>query len=226
MAGSNGGFVVLALVCVGSLGIAALVPGSYGELPRQPGNLDGVLSLRAILALLIIFAFFLFIGALWAFLEPLGAQDGIGAQSVGLLVSLSLAVQVLGALAATWTERRLHYHLAIVICSIIAISGCVVLAGHPSLAMFWAAVLVIAFLWMFIIPYQIGLAVSADSSRSTALLIPAAQLLGAAFGPLAASLFITDDVKAVPYFGICALITSLVLLGLFLVVSRSRDIAA
>ena len=181
--GSNGGFLALAVVCLASLAVAALVPANYGELPRQSGNIDGVLSLRAILALLIIFGFFLFIGALWAFLEPLGAQYGIGAQSVGLLVSLSLAVQVLGALAATWTERRIHFRLAIVMCSIVAIAGCVVLAGQPSLPMFWAAVLVIAFLWMFIIPYQIGLAVAADSSRSTALLIPAAQLLGAAIRP-------------------------------------------
>ena len=99
--GSNGGFLVLAVVSLASLVISALVPGSYGELPSQPGNLDGVLSLRAILALLVIFTFFLFIGALWAFLEPLGATVRHRRPSVELLVSVSLAVQVLGALAAS-----------------------------------------------------------------------------------------------------------------------------
>jgi hypothetical protein len=78
---------------------------------------------------------------------------------------------------------------------------------------------------MFITPYQIGLAVAADSSRSTALLIPAAQILGAALGPLAASIFITNDnVGIVPWFGMSALLCSLALFGVFLMFSRRRAI--
>ena len=144
------------------------------------------------------------------------------------MVSASLAVQVLGALTATSTEaahplssgdRHLQRH-----------RDCRHASSLPAsrpLAMFWAAVLVIGFLWMFIVPYQIRLAVAADSSRSTALLVPAAQLLGAAFGPLAASLFIVADaVKAVPYFGIGARSPAWCCSALFLAVSRGRAVAA
>ncbi len=223
--GSSGGFHVLAIVCLGSLAISALVPGEYGELPKQPSNMDGVFSVRAILALLVIFTFFLFIGSLWAFLEPLGALYAIDAQTVGLLVSASLAFQVLGAVCATWIDRHLDYRLSIILCVLAAIAASAILADHPSISMFWAAALVIAFLWMFITPYQIGLAVAADSSRSTALLIPAAQILGAALGPLAASVFITNDnVGIVPWFGMGALLCSLGLFGMFLMFSRRRAI--
>ncbi|QND53888.1 MFS transporter [Phyllobacterium sp. 628] len=224
--GSNGGFHVLAGICVLSLAAAFFVPSEYGLLPKQVSNMDGVLTVRAILALLAIFTFFLFIGSLWAFLEPLGARYGIDAQTVGLLVSASLAFQVLGAVTATFVDRRLDYRVSIVVCALIAIAASAVLANHPSVSLFWTAALVIAFLWMFITPYQIGLAVAADSSRSTALLLPAAQILGAALGPLAASAFITnDDVGVVPWFGIAALLCSLALFGVFLVSSRRRAVA-
>ncbi|MBA8880655.1 MFS transporter [Phyllobacterium myrsinacearum] len=223
--GSSGGFHVLAAVFALSLIVAYFVPSEYGDLPKQPSNMDGVLTVRAILALLALFTFWLFIGALWAFLEPLGARYGIEARSVGLLVSTGLAFQVLGVLCATWIDRRLDYRLAIVACSLVAMSAAAILAANPSLQMFWIAVLAITFVWMFIAPYHIGLAVAADSSRSSALLVPAAQILGAAMGPIAASLFITnDDVGIVPVFGMGALLCSLALFGTFLLFSRRRAI--
>jgi MFS transporter, DHA1 family, inner membrane transport protein len=82
--------------------------------------------------------------------------------------------------------------------------------------LFWAASLAIGFVWMFIIPFQVGMAVAADQTRSTALLVPAANLIGAGLGPLAASIFIAgNDVGPVPYFGIGAVVASIALLVLF-----------
>ncbi|SOC36151.1 hypothetical protein SAMN05892877_102364 [Rhizobium subbaraonis] len=57
---------------------------------------------------------------------------------------------------------------------------------------------------------------SADPSPRTALLVPAAQLLGAALGPAGASLLISDeDVRAVPFFGMACLAATLLLLAVF-----------
>jgi MFS transporter, DHA1 family, inner membrane transport protein len=225
--GANTGFLVLAVVSLVSVGLAALVPTEYGELPRQKGSMDGVLTLRSILALLGIFAFFMFVGAIWAFLEPLGRQNGIDSQTVAFMVSASLAAQVLGALAATWLQAHIGYRAAILVCSLLGLAAAAVLGIGPTLAQFWGAVLVIGFIWMFIVPFMIGQTVDADSSRSTALLIPAAQLFGAALGPLAASmLVIGDDARAVPMFSIGAVIASLVLFGLFLIAARRRRVVA
>ncbi len=224
--GANAGFLVLAVVCLVSVAAALLGPAEYGELPKQKGSMDGVLTLRSILALLGIFAFFMFVGAIWAFLEPLGGQNGINSQTVAFMVSASLAAQVLGALAATWLQAHIGYRIAIPACSLLGLAASIVLGIHPTLAQFWGAVLVIGFIWMFIIPFMIGQTIDADSSRSTALLIPAAQLFGAALGPLAAStLVVGDDARAVPMFSIGAVIASLVLFGLFLIATHRRAIA-
>jgi len=224
--GADTGFLVLAVVCVASLLVAFLVPAEYGDIPKEGGSMDGVLTLRSILALLGILAFFMFIGAIWAFLEPLGGQNGIDSQTVAFMVSASLAAQVLGALAATWLQARIGYRAAILGCGLVGVAAAVVLGTGASLPMFWLAVLAIGFVWMFIIPFQIGQTVDADSSRSTALLVPAANLLGAALGPLLASLFVVgDDAGAIPVFSIGAVLVSLVLFGLFLVASRRRAIA-
>jgi MFS family permease len=224
--GSNAGFLVLAIVSLVSVAAALLGPGEYGELPKQKGSMDGVLTLRSMLALLGIFAFFMFVGAIWAFLEPLGGQNGIDSQTVAFMVSASLAAQVLGALAATWLQAHIGYRAAILACSLLGLAASVVLGIGPTLAQFWGAVLVIGFIWMFIIPFMIGQTIDADSSRSTALLIPAAQLFGAALGPLAAStLVVGDDARAVPMFSVGAVIASLMLFGLFLIATRRRVIA-
>ena len=224
--GADVGFLVLAVVCLVSVVLATLVPAEYGAIPKRKESMDGVLTLRSILALLSILAFFMFVGAIWAFLEPLGGQNGIDAQTVAFMVSASLAAQVLGALAATWLQAYIGYRVAVIVCSLLGLTASIVLGIGPSLAQFWGAVLVIGFIWMFVIPFMIGQTIDADSSRSTALLIPAAQLFGAALGPLAASMLVVgDDARAVPMFSIGAVIASLVLFALSLIATRRRVIA-
>ena len=112
-AGSKGGFFALSVISLASLVVVTSVPSRYEELPKSVESLDGVLRLRSLSALAVIFFFFVFIGAIWAFLEPLGTQYGIDSQAIGVLVSASLAMQVLGAAMATWLEARLDYRVAL-----------------------------------------------------------------------------------------------------------------
>jgi hypothetical protein len=49
------------------------------------------------------------------------------------------------------------------------------------------------FVWLFLMPFQVRLAFAADPTGRIAVLVPALQLLGSAFGPLITSLFVTDD---------------------------------
>jgi len=196
------------------------------ELPKDE-NLANVLTVPSLTALLSVFCYFMFFGAVWAFLEPLGAQYGIDGRTVGLIVSASLAVQVLGAMTATAFEARIDYRLAIVAIGVIAFASSVVLASGPGLTTFWAAALVMGFILLFIVPYQIRLAIIADETRTAVLLVPAAQLFGLAIGPIAASLLIDGkDFRPVPEFAAASAVASVALLGLFvLVVRRGRAIA-
>ena len=220
--GSAGGFIVLAAVCVASLAVAFSVPADYADLPKDE-NLANVLTVPAMTALLSVFCYFMFFGAVWAFLEPLGAQYGIDGRTVGLIVSASLAVQVLGAMTATAFEARIDYRLAIVAIGAVAFVSSLVLASGPGLATFWVAALVMGFILLFIVPYQIRLAITADETRSAVLLVPAAQLFGLAIGPIAASALIDGkDFRPVPEFAAAGAVASVALLGLFVFVARRR----
>ncbi|TGV94059.1 MFS transporter, partial [Mesorhizobium sp. M2D.F.Ca.ET.145.01.1.1] len=125
--------------------IAFAVPADYADLPKDE-NLANVLTGPSITALLSVFCYFMFFGAVWAFLEPLGAQFGIDGRTVGLIVSASLAAQVLGAMTATVFEARIDYRLAIAAIGIVALAASLVLASGPSLTAFWVAALVMGFI--------------------------------------------------------------------------------
>jgi DHA1 family inner membrane transport protein len=225
-AGSAGGFIVLAVVCVASLAVAFTVSSDYADLPKDE-NLANVLTVPSLTALLSVFCYFMFFGAVWAFLEPLGAQFGIDGRTVGLIVSASLAVQVLGAMTATVFEARIDYRLAIAAIGTVALVCSLVLAGGPGLTTFWVAALVMGFILLFIVPYQIRLAITADETRTAVLLVPAAQLFGLAIGPIAASLLIDGkDFRPVPEFAAASAVASVALLGLFMLVSRRRRAVA
>ena len=176
----------------------------------------------SILSLLSIFAFLMFIGALWAFLEPLGGQFSIPAETVGLMVSASLLSQLIGALLATWAERRIPYSLVLTVACVLAMLIAYCLKNDPTLAIFWICTLATGFIWLFVTPYQIALAVAADENRKIALLVPAAQLFGAAIGPIGASLFLDGtDFRPVAMFALGSALVSLLLLAGFTVLLRS-----
>ncbi|WP_027055322.1 MFS transporter [Mesorhizobium erdmanii] len=221
-AGSAGGFLILAVVCVLSLVVAFIVPADYANLPKEE-NLANVLTVPSVTALLCVFCYFMFFGSVWAFLEPLGAQFGIDGRTVGLIVSASLAVQVMGAMTATAFEARIDYRLAIAVIGTVALVASLVLASGPGLSTFSVTALIMGFILLFIVPYQIRLAITADDTRTAVLLVPAAQLFGLAIGPVAASLLIDGkDFRPVPEFAAASATASVLLLGLFALVARRR----
>ncbi|MDG4909770.1 MFS transporter [Mesorhizobium sp. WSM4898] len=221
-AGAAGGFVALGVVCLLSLVVAWIVPDDYADLPKDE-HFANVLTLPAITALLSIFCYFMFFGAVWAFLEPLGAEFGIDGRTVGLMVSASLAAQVMGAMTATVFEARIDYRFAITVIGAIATISSVLLASGPGLLVFWSVAMVMGFILLFIVPYQIRLAITADETRNAVLLVPAAQLFGLAIGPVAASLLIDgQNFRPVPEFAAASALASVALLGVFVLVARPR----
>jgi len=88
---------------------------------------------------------------------------------------------------------------------------------------FWAVALVMGFILLFIVPYQIRLAITADETRNAVLLVPAAQLFGLAIGPIAASFLIDGtNFRPVPEFAAATALASVLLLGVFVLVARRR----
>jgi MFS transporter, DHA1 family, inner membrane transport protein len=216
--GSAGGFETLAIISLASLVIVYFLPVRYGALPTPDDSAaSGLLRPQPLLALFGIFLFYMFLGALWAFLEPLGADAGIDSSTVGLMVSASLGAQVAGALLATLVEARLPFRPVLILASLLAVVIAVAISQKPDVIAFWGLAMMTGFIWLFVVPFQIRLAVEADAARGAALLVPAAQLVGAALGPAGASFFIESGSSApIAWFAAASALASAVVILLTL----------
>ena len=81
------------------------------------------------------------------------------------------------------------------------------------------------FVWLFMMPFHIGLALRVDPAGRVAVLVPAAQLTGSAFGPLVVSLIVVgDDAGPAPF--VSAAFALVALAGLAaLALARGRSAA-
>jgi hypothetical protein len=222
--GSAGGFSLLAVVSIAAVATIPRLNDDYGPLPEAAATAETAASgLKPVAAVLTIFTLYLFAGAIWAYLEPLGGQSGIDAATVGVIVSVSLLVQVSGALAATALAPHVRYPFVIGGAAIAALLIAVGFATGAGPALFWLLALATGFLWLFVMPWQISMTLAADPSRRTALLVPAAQLFGAAIGPAAAAAFITaSDFHPAAWFAAVAAASSLAFLILLLTLDGRR----
>jgi hypothetical protein len=191
--GWAGGFRVLAVLSAGLLvlapalrpGLARLTTSGSGLPPRSTAT---VVTFGVILAQMGA------IGALWAYLDPLGRGAGLTGTQVGALISAVLLLQVAGGSTAAWVVRRLGAPSVLMVASVLLASLALGLHGQPSILLFCALCGLFGFVWLFLMPFQVRLAFAADPVGRVAVLVPALQLLGSAFGPLLASLlFVTDD---------------------------------
>ncbi|WP_254461377.1 MFS transporter [Xanthomonas sacchari] len=210
-AGWKGGFAAMAATCLLVLPLAAALPApaSLAAAAGVPCAASATARLRwspATLApLLVAFLQMAAIGALWAYLEPLALRAGLDAHAAQLQTSWVLGMQIVGGLAAIYWVRRLSVTATLTLGSV---ALCLVAAamyrvpGHPAPG-FAAVCVAFGFAWMFLMPFHVGLALRADAQGRVAVLVPAAQLIGSACGPLLASLLLhADDPAPVPLVGL------------------------
>lgn len=207
-AGWKGGFVAMAATSLLAAGLAAALPAPATLAPAVSAA-SATARLRwsaATLApLLVAFLQMSAIGALWAYLEPLALRAGLDAHAAQLQTSWVLGMQIVGGLAAIYWVRRLPVTATL---TLGGLALCLVAAamyrvpGGAALG-FAAVCVVFGFAWMFLMPFHVGLALRADAQGRVAVLIPAAQLIGSACGPLLASLLLhADDPAPVPLVGL------------------------
>ena len=217
-AGWPGGFAVLAVL---SAAVALLAPALRPGLTTLTESESGLppRSAATVLTFCIVLTQMGAIGSLWAYLDPLGREIGLTGAQVGTLISAVLVLQVLGGSTAAWVVRRLGAPAILSGASILLGSLALGLHFQPPALVFCVVCGAFGFVWLFLMPFQIRLALSADPTGRIAVLVPALQLLGSALGPLVTSAFVTDDnARPVPW--VCA---SFALVALCLLVGgRSR----
>lgn len=226
--GWQAGFVALAIASLLACVLARWQPRRVEPLvPAATPKLRW--TLPSVLTLATVFAQLAAIGSLWAYLEPLGKSAGLDAQSSQTLISGVLLMQVIGGCAAAVVVRR--FMAMSILAAGALVLGTIALGIHwlPAGATVRFALLCAAFgfAWLFLMPFHIGLAFRADPAGRVAVLVPAMQLLGSAFGPLVASLIVTgEDAGPVPMvsavFALLAVITLAALRGRSPVIASRR----
>ena len=187
----------IAPLSMAALGVVALLaafalPRGFEPLEREP-TASGLPPLRGWMVLLAVVLVNACIVGAWVYLEPLGAQAKIPHATVALATPLSLAMQILGAGCATLLAGRAPWIVALVGACVVLIAATLGLSLLPSAAPFLVLQAIFGFTWLFILPYFVPLAIEMDATRRTALLGNAANLVGSALGPLAASMLVGDS---------------------------------
>jgi hypothetical protein len=211
-AGSHVGFGILAAVTAAGLMFVPLLPCAYTPLARDP-EAGARVPARGFVALAGVLFYLAFIVSIWVYVEPLATGRGVPAALVHLIAPLSLAMQVMGAAAATVLSGRFRPALTIVVVALVNLGLLALMAFPPSPIAFVAATALFGFLWLFAMPFQVPLVIAADPTRRAAVLIGGAQLAGSSLGPFAAGMVVHDaDVAPVLWFGVAALVLAVALL--------------
>ena len=182
-AGSGTGFTLLAGITAAGLLAVPLLPHGYAPLVASDAAADARLGMRGVMALLGVLLYLACVVAVWVYVEPLGLARGVPEAWVRMVAPLSLAMQVLGAGAATLLAGRIPPRATIVAVAIADLALIAVMAAPPSAQAFVAASATFGFLWLFAMPFQIPLVIAADPTRRAAQLIGGAQLAGSGAGP-------------------------------------------
>lgn len=198
--GWQGGFVALGLLVLLPCLLAFVQPARLS--PLAPPAVSGFRwSAATLQPLAVVFLQLAALGAFWAYLEPLGQSVGLDARSAQTLVAAVLVMQVVGGSVAALAVRRLPLVPTLVVCSmaLAAVTATIHQLPAGGVRTFSIACALFGFVWLFMLPFHIGLAFRADPSGRLAGLVPAAQLLGSAFGPLTASFMVEgNNASAVP----------------------------
>lgn len=223
--GPNGAFMLMAAISVLAAGLSLRGHESYEPLAKgQSGEGTGI-SLKGAAGLLCVFFFMSFSVGLWVYLEPLAVHAGMSQEDAGGLIALSLVAQLAGGLAATAIGPRWSPFLSLLIGGILNLGVAAILQSGPTGLSFTLASMGFGFLWIFMMPFQTQLLIRIDPSRRTAMQLGTAQLLGCAFGPLSASLLLSDATigEAPAFFATFMVVAIFILVGLS---ARRRTVPA
>lgn len=211
--GWSGAFALLAALLFLPILLARALPPTLRPLP-QPAAGAFAWTPNKVLPLFVVFLQLATLGALWAYIEPLGVEVGFRPTAVQTLVAACLGIQVVGGLCGSALVRALSAPAVLLAGSTLlcAVALGVSYTEGGGATAFVVLCALFAFTWLFITPFQMRFAFDADASGRVASLIPAAQIFGIACGPLIASFFVEGEhAQAVPYvsaaFGALATLT-------------------
>ena len=155
------------------------------------------------------------IGAYWTYIDLAARSDGADPEWVGLILTLSSLLSVVGCMFATLLSNRyglLRPLLVTLVCMAIIVG---MLANGITDTNILISAFSFNFLWIFIDVYQMSTIANVDNKGRFASLMPGAQGLGQWIGPNAAATILSTNLGYSGVFVMCAA-AALVAMSLYL----------
>jgi len=170
----------------------------------------------ALIALMIYFAG---LSGIWAFVERIGAGNGLATDTIGMCLSFSLLGGASGAFCAAWWGDKYGSTLPLLISSVLLLAVMAIFSAPLNVSAFALASFVFCYAWNYGLPYQMGLVVSLDQKGSLAVLMSSFLSVGAIIGPAVGGMLIVSE----GYGGLYMVMALAVVMGLGLFLSLHRQ---
>jgi predicted MFS family arabinose efflux permease len=128
-------------------------------------------------------------GAVWTFMERMGATSGISAHDVNLAVSLCTLAGVVGAIATMFPSRRLGVLPPLVLSTLLSV-GCVWIMRTPSAGLFIFSLCGFTFGWLAFATVQFAVIAQADRAGTATIAMSTAWYAGFTIGPYLSGLLV------------------------------------
>ena len=186
-------FYVWGALCIVAIAAAMRLP-AHAAKTADPGmavpdmNKNSAPLAAIMLTLAGILVYNVSVGIAWANLFLIGVDAGLGEQPIADALLICQFTAVGGALGALWFAERVGNLWPVLVGLLGGAAAIALTLGSPGYAAaFLVALIAFNTLWNFAMPFILGLAASLTPSGRLMSTAIAFQMLGLAFGPLAAS---------------------------------------
>jgi predicted MFS family arabinose efflux permease len=191
--GFQGLNLVLAAVTL-LLGISALwIPG--GRSAMATGSVVTCATVSASsgtvwIGLIALTLYFAALSGVWAFLERLAGANGLSISQIGGALAIAMVGGVLGGLAAVVVGARWGRKFPLLGSTLLFVAVFLFYSGGFQTLGFTLATFLFIAAWNYVLAYQMAIISELDRDGRYAVLMPAAQALGAIVGPAVAGMLI------------------------------------
>jgi hypothetical protein len=190
--GANGGYVTVAVAAALAIPVALFLPRSLGASATPGAETSGAPPLRGWVALGGTLCMAASLTAVGVYVIPLAQQAGLSVAVGRTSISVGLACQMAGGALATVIAGRVRYITVFWLCAAVFAATWGAYAVH-SPAWLFIGMTGLSGLAAFVAgPFLLPMTVEADPSRRATMQSGAVQLLAGAFGPLLASMSVSD----------------------------------
>lgn len=191
--GLSGAYYLFAALGAGVLVVFALsIPsgqGAEGGAPEGAGPLS--LTSASIAGLVGMLFLYVAVGALWPFVEQLGASRALDQKQIGFVLSATQVSGICGSLAAVWLATRFGRAKPIAFGAAVALLAMALLLFDDGKATYAAAAPLFYFSYLFMLAYMSGVLSALDGAGRIIAIGVTMQTAGLAIGPASAGEFIS-----------------------------------